>query len=68
MDKDELKKMYQQKVEELEDERNKLEEMFNSRVSLNAPLTDSEILRQNKHCGDVGLEVMKLKEMLEKED
>lgn len=58
--------MYDEKVSELEEEQAKLSDMFANRISIGAPLTDVEIINQNEHCGEIGLKIMKLKEMLDK--
>jgi len=68
VDREELKKLYEQKLEELETERDKLGDMFVNRVSEGAPLTDTEIVRQNEHCGEIGMEVSRLRKMLKDED
>lgn len=68
MDKEELKKMYRQKLDELETEREKLGDMFAVRVGEGAALTDAEIVHQNEHCGEIGMEVSRLREMLKEED
>jgi len=66
MDREKLRKLYQEKLYELELEREKLGEMFAEREEVNKPLTDETILEQNRHCGEISLEITKLKEMMEK--
>ncbi|MGI6153894.1 MAG: hypothetical protein ACOYJB_08725 [Christensenellaceae bacterium] len=65
LEKEQLKKMHAEKVAELEEERAKLGDMFTKRISISAPLTDAEILRQNARCGKISLEVSKLQDMLD---
>lgn len=65
MDSKELRKLYLEKLGELEAERGKLGELFHERDCDGKPLTDAEILRQNEHCGDISLEVSKLKALLD---
>ncbi len=64
MDRQELQKLYEEKLGELEAERAKLGEMFTRRVSVSKPLTDEDILKQNECCGNLSLEVTRLKDML----
>jgi len=68
VDKKELEKLYRKKKEQLEAERDVLGKMYEDRVALGQPLTDTDILEQNGHCGNISLEISKLKEMLEEED
>ena len=65
MDKQELKKLLEEKEAELEVERHKLDGLFAEKVSLNKPLTTNDILQQNDTCADISLEVTELKKLLE---
>ncbi len=65
LDKHELEAMYREKLSELEQERDKLGDMYEERVSDGKPLTDNGILRQNESCANISLEITQLKKMLD---
>ncbi len=65
VDKSKLEKLYKEKQKELESQRDVLGRMYEDRVAQDKPLTDLDILEQNQHCGEISLELSKLKGMLE---
>lgn len=53
------------KMREFSKEREKLNQMSSERIALGRPLTDGELLEQNKTCGEIGLSIMKLQELID---
>ena len=49
-------------------EREKLNQMSSSRIALGKPLTDGELLKQNEMCGGIGIDIMKLQELLNEDE
>ena len=68
MDKNDIEKLYNKKLAELDQKREELDEMFAQRVTLCKPLTDPDIIKQRDSCADVSLELAELKKMLEKSE
>lgn len=52
------------KMREFAKERDKLNQMSSERIALGRPLTDGEILKQNETCGEIGLSIMKLQDII----
>ncbi len=52
------------RMREFAKERDKLNRMSSERIALGHPLTDGEILKQNETCGEIGLSIMKLQDII----
>ncbi len=63
MDKNGLIILFQEKMAEMEKERDKLSEMTEKRAAEGKPLTDPEILEQSRKCSALSLEMSALKAM-----
>ena len=53
------------KMREFSKERDKLNQMSSERIALGRPLTDGELLKQNKTCGEIGASITRLQEFLD---
>ncbi|MEG2625258.1 MAG: hypothetical protein RR956_03185 [Christensenella sp.] len=53
------------KMREFAKEREKLNKMSSERIALGQPLTDGEILEQNKTCSEISLFIMKCQAWLD---
>lgn len=54
-----------EKMREFAKERQKLNQMSSERIALGKPLTDRELLRQNRACDEIGVTITQLQEFLD---
>ncbi|MBC5648096.1 hypothetical protein [Christensenella tenuis] len=54
-----------EKMREFAKERQKLNQMSSERIALGKPLTDGELLRQNRTCDEIGVTITQLQEFLD---
>lgn len=54
-----------EKMREFAKERQKLNQMSSERIAPGKPLTDRELLRQNRACDEIGVTITQLQEFLD---